>query len=143
MEKKKLSPGDQLEAHCTKCREVMNHTLVALLDERPVRVKCNTCGGEHRYHAPREAPPKTPKAAPKKPSVRTKADPREAERKEWQVLQQGMDRSNAAKYAMDGQFPVNSLINHPLFGLGIVQQVMGDRKISVLFQDGRRVLRCQ
>jgi len=142
MEKKRLSPGDQLEAHCTRCREVMNHTLVALQDERPVRVKCNTCGGEHRYHAPREAPQKTAKAAPKKPATRAKADPREAERKEWEALRQNLDTSQATQYTMDGQFKLNSLVEHPLFGLGVVQQVMGDRKICVLFQDGRKVLRC-
>jgi len=144
MEKKILTPGDQLEAHCTKCREVMNHTLVALVDERPVRVKCNTCQGEHLYHAPREAPKKrVAKAAPKKPTTRAKADPRDAERKEWEALQPEMDRAKAGKYDMNGQFKLNSLINHPTFGLGLVQQVLGDRKISVLFQDGRKVLRCQ
>lgn len=149
MENKTLSVGDQLEARCTKCREVTNHTLIALVDERPVRVSCNTCSGEHIYQAPRDARKikgaTVAPAAPRKKAAggRGKPDPRTAERAEWETLRTKIENNRAIDYAMDGQFKLNSIINHPIFGLGLVQQVTGAKKIGVLFQDGRKVLRCQ
>lgn len=144
MTNKTLSPGDQLEAHCTKCREVMNHTLVALVDDRPVRVKCNTCGGEHNYHPPREAKKVRPAATTKKPaSAKAKSKAQTAEREEWEAIRADLEARQALPYSMDGKFPVDSVIQHPLFGLGKVQRILGPNKIEVLFQEGRKLLRCQ
>jgi hypothetical protein len=148
MENRTQSVGDQLEARCTKCREVTNHTLIALVDERPVRVKCNTCSGEHIYQAPRDARKiKGATAAPPAPKKkagtgRAKPDPRNAERQEWENLRPKMNTDRAIDYAMDGQFKLNALVNHPIFGIGLVQQVTGAKKMGVLFQDGRKLLRC-
>ena len=47
-----LSAGDIIEARCTKCREVLNHRIVAMVEGKVVRVECNTCNGVHNYHAP-------------------------------------------------------------------------------------------
>ncbi|MBN1140469.1 MAG: hypothetical protein JXB25_01545 [Deltaproteobacteria bacterium] len=134
MKNKTLSVGDSIEARCTKCRKILNHTLVALVAERPARVKCNTCGGEHNY--------KDPTATAIKKGPRKKADPGAAQRLEWETLQPGMNQAGAVNYAMDGRFAVGGLINHPIFGLGLVQQTAGPSKIWVLFQDGKKLMRC-
>lgn len=135
---KALSVSDPIEARCTKCRDITNHIIVAMVEEKPARVKCNTCGGEHNYRKPRA----TVAAGTRKPSTRAKADPRDAERKEWETLRPDMDSSRAVAYSMDVQVKVNNLINHPTFGLGLVQLVVGDRKVEVLFEDGKKVMRC-
>jgi hypothetical protein len=143
MSQKKLSVGDDLEANCTRCRTLMNHTLVAMVDGRPVRVKCNTCGGEHAYRAP--SPKKTVRA-PKSPQAasprRSRIDPKQVEQQEWEQLQRTWDTTTAVSYAQDGQFKPNSLVRHPVFGLGIVQQLTGERKVEILFKDGKKLLRC-
>jgi hypothetical protein len=140
-----LSVGDRIDARCTKCRKITNHTLVAMVEEKPARVKCNTCGGEHNYRAPRAAAKsKSDTSAPKKAArvSKAKSDPREAERKEWESLRLDMRSSKAIDYAMNGEFEVDTLINHQVFGLGLVQQLCGPRKILVLFQDGKKLMRC-
>ena len=43
MSMKKLSAGDNIEARCTRCRTVLNHTIVAMVGEKVVWVECNTC----------------------------------------------------------------------------------------------------
>lgn len=134
MEKKPLSVGSQIEARCPKCRKVLNHTLVALLAESPARVKCNSCGGEHTY--------KDPAASVPRKSPRKKADPEAAQRLEWETLEPDMNRSGAIDYTMSGRFAVGGLINHPVFGLGLVQQAAGPSKIWVLFHDGKKLMRC-
>lgn len=145
MKTRKLSAGDCIEARCTRCRKILNHTIVAMVGERVVRVECNTCRGMHNYHA--EKVVKEPAAAK---SVRTaapaprkgKKDPAAADREEWESLRSGMEPERAIPYDMNGTFRVKSLVAHPVFGLGVVKLVIPPKKIEVLFQDGKKLLRC-
>ncbi|MFZ4440354.1 MAG: hypothetical protein ACOYOS_18175, partial [Syntrophales bacterium] len=45
--------GDFIDSQCTKCKILTNHTIVAIEGGKVAQVKCNTCGGEHNYHAPK------------------------------------------------------------------------------------------
>jgi hypothetical protein len=121
----------------------MNHTIVAMVGEKIVRVECNTCHGIHNYHPVKAAKVSTAtKAAPKKAAApRTaKADPAAAAA-EWAELMSGMDQEQAIPYDMNGKFRVNALLKHQLFGTGIVRSVLPN-KIDVLFQAGKKLLRC-
>jgi hypothetical protein len=43
-------PGDDLDAYCTRCKRDLTHTILAMANEvTPERVRCNTCGSEHRF----------------------------------------------------------------------------------------------
>jgi len=145
MERKKLVPGGIIDARCTKCRTVTNHTIIALVEERPVRVRCNTCNGEHQYRPPVQATPKAPRKprATKAASARAPRDPHAADRRQWEELVPALDRSLAKDYAMTGAYQPRDLLDHPIFGLGLVLQVIGDSKMEVLFRDGRKLLRCR
>ena len=143
--KARLSAGSTVESRCTRCREVLNHTIVAMIEEKIVRVECNTCHGTHAYHPVKSAketkPPKTvgtKAAVPRK----SKADPEAAARAEWAELQPEMDPGAAIPYDMNRAYRVKNLLQHPTFGLGIVQLVIVPNKIDVLFQDGKKRLRC-
>lgn len=138
----KLSAGSIVETRCTRCRTVMNHTIVAMVGEKIVRVECNTCHGIHNYHPIKPAKePAAPKSTQKKaPAPRKpKADPAEAAAAEWAELLTALDPDLAISYEMKGKYRVNSLLRHPLFGLGVVQLVLPN-KIDVLFQAGKKRL---
>lgn len=135
MQSTKLSPGDPIQARCTKCRKNTDHTLITLAAEVPEKVQCGTCARQHKYRPPTEA---------KKPSVRQKTtQPRDAERKEWENLRPNMNCTKATDYSMTAVYKVNALINHPVFGLGLVQRLAGTQKIEVLFEDGKKTMRCK
>ncbi len=148
---RKLSAGDIIDARCTRCREILNHRIVAMVEGKVVRVECNTCGGVHNYYPPptvKEA--KTIKAAKDSASARvsssprsSKKDPGEADREEWASLKPTMQIDRAQDYNMNGTYRVNSLIIHSVFGLGIVKRLIEPNKMQVLFQDGIKLLRCQ
>lgn len=150
MTTKKLSAGDIIESRCTKCREVLNHRIVAMVEGKVARVECNTCLGVHNYYPPPTAKEaKTPKvAAAKKPrSTSTvprasRRDPVEVEREEWASLHPTFDYEKALPYDMNGRFLVKRLIIHPLFGAGVVKAVIVPNKMQVLFKDGIKLLRC-
>lgn len=151
MTTRKLSAGDIIEARCTKCREVLNHRIVAMVEEKVVRVECNTCNGVHNYHAPptakeAKAPKKASIAKPRSTSAVprvSRRDPVEVEREEWASLQPTFDHDKALPYDMNGRFNVKRLILHPTFGIGLVKTVIVPNKMQVLFKDGIKLLRCQ
>jgi hypothetical protein len=120
--------GDPIQSRCSKCRKITPHTVVALTDDQPAEVQCNTC--QHT-------------SAARKPVDRRVTDPKKAAREEWASLRPGMDSSRAADYSMTGAYKAKSLVNHPVFGLGLVQRQAGLQKMLVLFADGEKVMRCK
>jgi hypothetical protein len=142
---KPLSAGSFIETMCTRCKAVLNHTVVAMVGEKIVRVECDTCHGTHAYHPPKK--PKAPAAArstaAKTTAPRTsRVDPEAAARKEWAELEPGLNPDQAVPYDMNRTYRVNTLLLHLHFGLGIVQAVLPPNKISVLFKDSKKLLRC-
>ncbi|MDE3198368.1 MAG: hypothetical protein KGN84_18610 [Acidobacteriota bacterium] len=47
--------GDDIDDFCVKCKRVMNHAVVSLLNEEPAKVRCKTCHNDHDYR--HEQPP--------------------------------------------------------------------------------------
>lgn len=134
MKSTKLSAGDPIESRCTKCRKITNHIIVAISDNVPAKVQCNTCGGQHKYRAPA--------VAKKTATTRRTVDPKLAEQKEWLKLKNEIESKQAIDYSMTTFFKVGDVTKHPVFGLGLVQVALGPQKIEVLFEDGRKKLRC-
>ncbi len=150
MTTRKQSAGDIIEARCTKCREVLNHRIVAMVEGKVVRVECNTCQGVHNYYPPPVVKvakiPKNPAGSKARATSATpraaKKDPVEIEREEWAALSPAFDHDKAVPYDMNSRFPVRRLVLHPLFGIGIVRAVIVPNKMQVLFKDGIKLLRC-
>lgn len=137
---KQLSAGDNIESRCTKCRTVMNHTIVAMVDGQPGRVECNTCKGIHNYRKPAvEKPTPGSKAAPKARKKSVKIDPDLAT---WAELALERKEGSAVTYSLQGVFKQDQVINHPTFGLGMVIRLVPPNKVEILFQEGRKLLRC-
>lgn len=72
-----------------------------------------------------------------------KPDPAAAEREQWATLRPAMKIERATAYDMDGIYQPKALVSHALFGLGVVTCVAGSRKMEVLFEEGKKLLRCQ
>jgi hypothetical protein len=144
MSKKKLSAGDIIESGCTRCRTVMNHTIVAMVGEKVVRVQCNTCNGIHNYKPAAEQKTSAKSVSPRKPAAprKSRKDPGAADREEWESLFPTMKSEQAIAYEMTGKFKLKDLVKHPVFGLGVVKSVVPN-KIEVLFREGKKLLRCQ
>lgn len=138
MSDKKYEIADQIEARCTKCRRNTNHTIIAIVDEVPVKVQCNTCTREHKYR-----PPTVPKTKAAGTTTTKTAAYKSAERKKWELNCSECDTSSAKSYSMTGSFKVDTLMNHPTFGIGLVTRVTVAQKVEVLFESGSKLLRCK
>jgi len=41
--------GDDLDDYCIKCKRVTNHSLLAMVDHEPAKVRCRSCYNEHSF----------------------------------------------------------------------------------------------
>jgi len=50
--------GDVIDDFCVKCKRIMNHNLVSLVNGEPAKVRCRTCHSDHDYRREQPPPPK-------------------------------------------------------------------------------------
>ncbi len=139
MTDKSLSAGDYIASRCSKCKDSTNHTIVAMVGEKVVRVECNICGSVHNYRA---EPAR--KAASSRATAGTgKSKPRTTKsERDWQALLENADLANATPYSMKTPMREEMLILHPTFGPGMVVATIKPNKMEVRFQSGVKMLRC-
>ncbi len=135
----KISIGSDVEAYCTKCKDILMHSVVAMQDKKPRRVRCNTCNGEHIYRATKPAsrtPAKKTAKATKRKATTKKS------RQSWEEVMKQAESKPHKKYTMSGSFAEGDWIEHSHFGLGCVQSFTPPNKITVRFADSTRLLVC-
>ena len=49
--------GDDIDDFCVKCKRVMNHVVVSLLNDEPAKVRCKTCYSDHDFRHEQAPPP--------------------------------------------------------------------------------------
>lgn len=50
--------GDDIDDFCVKCKRVMNHSVVSILNDAPAKVRCRTCHSDHDFRNEQPPPPK-------------------------------------------------------------------------------------
>lgn len=50
--------GDIIDDYCVKCKRIMNHAVVSMLNNEPAKVRCRTCHNDHDYRHEQAPPPK-------------------------------------------------------------------------------------
>ena len=59
------------------------------------------------------------------------------------MLQTAANNGLAKDYDMDKEYRVGTVIRHQSFGPGLVQRIAGNRKMEVLFESGKKTMRCK
>ena len=131
--KKNLSFGDTVDARCSVCKKVTSHVVLAMVDILPLGVECLICKKIQRYSAPSVVRQKT-KLANVVPTIK---------QEDWDTLRAAMNSISVQEYNMDIAYRVGSIIKHPSFGPGLVQRLAGNRKMEILFEEGKKMLRCK
>jgi len=50
--------GDIIDDFCVRCKRIMNHAVVSVLNSEPAKVRCRTCHSDHDYRHEQAPPPK-------------------------------------------------------------------------------------
>jgi hypothetical protein len=105
------------------------------------RVKCKTCGSEHKYRV-KKVQTKSNAVAPRSGQGK-RGKTVSANRKEvnespirWKLKCSEMNTELPAKaYRIQDIYRSRDVIRHPLFGLGFVERVISRTRMDVLFKD--------
>jgi len=50
--------GDDIDDFCVRCKRVMNHAVVSVINNEPAKVRCRTCHSDHDFRHEQPPPPK-------------------------------------------------------------------------------------
>jgi hypothetical protein len=50
--------GDDIDDFCVRCKRVMNHAIVSVVNGEPAKVRCRTCHNDHDFRHEQAPPPK-------------------------------------------------------------------------------------
>jgi hypothetical protein len=123
--------GDAL-SWCTKCRMDLAHVIVSMVDGKPSKVECKTCRSVHRYKLGGTATPRKTRTTATKTVVRAS--------EVWEQKLAQKTKAEIAPYKTNPSFGKGDVIQHPSFGVGIVEEVRSTNKIAVFFRDGEKLL---
>src|SRR5579864_696171 len=71
--------GDDIDDFCVRCKRVMNHAIVSVLNGEPAKVRCRTCHSDHDFRHEQPPPPKVdPRKAALFNEVLKKVSPEDA-----------------------------------------------------------------
>jgi len=120
---------EKVVSKCTKCKILLDHAVISRRAEGIAeKVKCLTCGSEHKYHPEKKkSPGKTVRAK--------KVDPA----RDFQLLTERFKEKKPLRYTMSGLFRTEDVIDHNTFGMGIVISAF-NRQMEVVFSDRPRIL---
>ena len=129
------SAGEKIDSWCTKCKLQLGHTIIAVVDNLPKRIQCNTCEEHHNVSTRPSG-----KSGTKSKSSARKTSSKETTYEEYISRLRDSDPANSKKYDTKGDFHKDEIIDHLSFGIGIVLSVIQINKIKILFKDGPRLL---
>jgi len=131
----RVKTGDELKYLCSRCNLELWHTVLAVVNNQPARVRCNTCRSERNYRQPKLS---------HTPVRKTVSEERAKIRGSHPDLYQQKLKANLMKtpkpYRIDAEFDLEDVIEHVKFGRGVVLKLVHPDRMDVLFQDETRTL---
>lgn len=136
-----IGVGKEILSNCSKCKLILAHIIVTMKSAtEPDKVMCKTCKSTQNF--------KDPSAKKKKTSVdkviktARAGSSKKATESVGEMWTKAIGKSTAVNkdYSIKGSFQTGDVINHPSFGQGVVEKLIDDNKIEVLFQDDYRTL---
>jgi len=135
--------GDEILAYCGSCKMDLTAVIVATVGSKIAKVLCKTCKKERAYRPPKGV--QDPAASPP-PSRASKARAAEKEprsvpvQEEWSRLMADAEKARKVKYTPKAQLQLGDVIDHPMFGPGIVTKLTHPDKADVLFKEDLKIL---
>ncbi len=130
---------------CKKCDADRYHTVLAHTTATSAKVQCEVCKAKSTFKLPKAGAKKdgtAPKRALAGAALKRKeaaaSAKKNAHSNEYSALVAAIS-SDAQKYNMKNKFAVNTKIQHPKFGVGVIRAVQ-QQKIEVVFEDEVRQL---
>ncbi len=134
------SVGKNVDALCTRCGLVLAHIVLYEVGGIIARVKCKTCGTEHKYRGAKTRDRKGDPAGdrPRRPGPKAAEEILQAEEVETQRWLQRHGELGKhpliIPYRMTDRYQRGDVIEHPSFGVGFVEKIIEEQRMDVLFK---------
>jgi hypothetical protein len=126
-----IKTGADIDTFCSRCDLTLAHIVVAMDKTKVVRVQCKTCKTVHAYRSGEKT------RSPRSSEPRSTSN---ASARDYDKVMAGKDLSRAKRYDAKTTFAEGEIVDHKLFGLGLIVKVLSDGKIDVVFRIGSKVL---
>jgi hypothetical protein len=127
---RKYAAGDNIASHCTRCKLLLDHAIVAMEGDVIAKVKCKTCGSSHKFRSPEDV--KRPR------SVGKKVEPQKSAETVWELcLAEAKGRERV--YDRAEKYRIGDIVDHQVFGRGVVRKLYIN-KCDILFKDKERLM---
>ncbi len=139
-----LAVGKDVLSLCSRCKLSLSHIIVVMASEtKPDKVQCNTCKSTQKFKDPSKKAAVSKKAVSK--SAKSKSFSKRALANAKPHGEVWLETTNAhagpsVKYNTTALFSKGDLIDHPSFGLGVVEKLVDQNKIEVLFKIDSKML---
>ncbi len=138
MAEKEFQVGEEIEALCGTCKAATVHNIEVIKEGKPTKVLCKSCNKSHKYRKPvTEDEDEKPK---RKKTTKKKAPPKTKEQRKWSRVMGKVEGTDPQPYIMSETYEEQNVIDHSKFGLGVVKEVIDPTKISVVFENGEKVM---
>jgi len=140
------SVGELIDAYCLRCKLTLSHVVLYESGGTINKVKCRTCGAEHKYRGPKpEIKSGAERLKRTKAGQRTSGSPSAQSGRgnptlrEWtRKFESIRDEGDIKTYSLQESFQSGDVIRHPTFGVGFVERVISETRMDVLFEDTLR-----
>ena len=136
---RKLVVGSEIDSYCGRCKLLLNHVVVAMVEDKPRRVRCLTCQSEHNHRVPSTGKAKTTRKRSATGSKSAAASKTHATNR-WREALAGWDGTGAKDYSIFESFKVHDWISHVTFGKGVVIDIPSPDRMITLFESGEKML---
>jgi hypothetical protein len=132
-----LGVGKEVSSHCNKCKLTLAHLIVSMKNNTTIgKVDCKTCHTVQAYKDPSKV-----KVAKTKSGAKAKVNSKSGESiADLWMNAVSKSTTKSKSYAVTSKFVVNDIIDHPKFGPGIVERVVDNDKIQVIFRHEIKML---
>ena len=135
--------GGNIDDHCRKCNLLLAHIVLYKVDGKVSKVKCKTCGAEHRYRGEKaqERHSDAGKKIPLKKAIAKRNASTGADVIRWKGKHDSMDPALSIKdYRTQDIYHAEDVIRHPVFGVGFVEKIVSETRMDVLFEDALKLM---
>jgi hypothetical protein len=133
-----ISVGKEVLSYCTKCKLVLAHIIVSMKNHSNIgKVLCSTCKSTHAYKDPSAVKTKGAKKAAANSGGHKSSENSIADL--W-LSAVNNTTSKSKNYTIKDKFLLGDIIDHPSFGPGVVDKIIDNDKIQVIFRHDIKTL---
>jgi hypothetical protein len=123
-----IGVGKEVLSYCSKCKLTLAHTIVNMKNAETIgKVTCKTCTTTHAYKDPSKV------KAKKRDSGMKPAHKQDSIADIWMEAV-NKSKAKSQKYASKTKFVLGDIIDHPKFGPGVVDRLIDNNKVQVIFR---------